>query len=50
VPGITFLDIGRQFLGPDGSIPRELMGDFLHPTEKGYAIWAAALKIAMADK
>jgi hypothetical protein len=28
----------------------ELMGDFLHPTEKGYAIRAAALKIAMAEK
>jgi len=47
VPGITFLDIGPQFLGPDGSISHDLMGDFLHPTEKGYAIWAAALKRAM---
>ena len=43
-PGITFLDIGEQFLQPGGELPRSMMGDFCHPTEEGYAIWAAALK------
>ena len=42
--GIAFLDITRKYLQPDGSLPRELMGDFLHPTAKGYEIWAAALE------
>jgi lysophospholipase L1-like esterase len=42
--GIRFLDIGGQFLNPDGSIPPALMDDFCHPTEQGYAIWAKALK------
>ncbi len=42
--GVVFLDIGQQFLKPDGELPRELFGDFCHPTEQGYAIWAAALQ------
>jgi lysophospholipase L1-like esterase len=43
VKGIRFLDIGHQLTEPDGTISRETMKDFLHPTEKGYAIWAKAL-------
>lgn len=44
-PGrVTFLDIGAKFLQPDGTITREVMGDFLHPTAKGYEIWAEALE------
>ncbi len=43
-PGITFLDIGPKMLSPDGTISREIMSDFCHPTEKGYQIWADALK------
>jgi len=44
-PGrVTFLDIGAKFLQPDGTIAREVMGDFLHPTAKGYEIWAEALE------
>jgi len=47
-PGrVTFLDIGAKFLQPDGSITREVMGDFLHPTAKGYEIWAEALEPAL---
>lgn len=42
--GITFLDIGAKFLEPDGTISRETMGDFLHPTAKGYEIWAHELE------
>jgi STE24 endopeptidase len=43
-PGIAFLDIGDKFLTPGGEIPQDLMRDYCHPTEKGYSIWAAALK------
>ncbi len=42
--GVTFLDIGAKFLQPDGTITREIMGDFLHPTAKGYELWAEALE------
>jgi len=48
-PGIQFLDIGQQFLLPNGELPRRLMSDFCHPTEEGYAIWAAALKPLLQD-
>jgi lysophospholipase L1-like esterase len=41
--GITYLDIGHVFLGPDGTIAKDVMGDFLHPTAKGYTLWADAM-------
>ena len=41
---LTYLDITQDFLNPDGTMSREVMGDFLHPAEKGYAVWAKALK------
>lgn len=48
-PGrVTFLDIGAKFLQPDGSITREVMGDFLHPTAKGYEIWAEMIEPVLA--
>jgi lysophospholipase L1-like esterase len=42
--GLIFLDIGNQLLASDGSIPTAIMSDYCHPTERGYAIWAEALK------
>lgn len=47
VPNTTFLDIGAQMLQPDGTISRSIMGDFTHPTEAGYSIWAKGLLAAM---
>jgi lysophospholipase L1-like esterase len=41
---VRYLDIGPKFLAPDGTLPKEVMSDFLHPGEKGYAIWAAAIE------
>ena len=41
--GITFLDLGEKLTQPDGMISREMMGDFLHPAERGYEIWGEAL-------
>ncbi len=40
---ITYLDIGKKFLAPDGSIPPALMPDATHPSDAGYQIWADAL-------
>ena len=33
-------DYGAIFLQADGNIAKELMSDFLHPTPKGYQVWA----------
>ncbi len=33
------LDEGDKFLNPDGTMSRDVMGDLLHPTAKGYQIW-----------
>ncbi len=41
---VTYLDIGQAFLGADGSISTEVMSDFLHPTSRGYALWASAME------
>lgn len=42
-PGDMVLDLSAEFIQSDGSIPRELMSDLLHPTEKGYGIIGAAV-------
>jgi lysophospholipase L1-like esterase len=41
--GVTYLDLARTFLEADGSISNDVMYDLLHPTAKGYAMWAAAM-------
>lgn len=41
---ITFVDIGPKMLSPDGTLSREIAGDFCHPTEKGYQIWADEIR------
>lgn len=41
--GITYLDIGSRFVSADGAISKDIMSDFLHPTARGYEIWAAAM-------
>lgn len=45
---VTYLDIGQRFLYPDGTLPKEIMPDLLHPNEVGYAIWADAIKAPLA--
>lgn len=40
---VKYMDIGDKFLQPDGSISVEVMADGLHPTAKGYEIWATAM-------
>lgn len=46
---VFYMDIGEKFLAPDGTIPPDIMADRLHPTEKGYAIWAEAVKGRLAE-
>lgn len=42
---ISYLDIGPKFLAPDGTLlPGVMLHDNLHPTNKGYAIWAKAMQ------
>lgn len=41
---IELIDIGPLMLNSDGTFPKENAGDFCHPTEKGYQIWADAIK------
>ena len=40
---ILWCDFGREFLKPDGTLPREMAADFLHPGPAGYEIWAKAV-------
>jgi lysophospholipase L1-like esterase len=40
---IKYLDIGDKFLEADGTLPKSIMPDALHPNGKGYEIWAAAI-------
>ncbi len=40
---VHYLDIGAGFLDADGNIPQDVMSDALHPSGKGYEIWAKAV-------
>jgi lysophospholipase L1-like esterase len=46
---IHYLDIGPKFLEADGTLSREIMPDLLHPSEKGYRIWADSIKEPLAQ-
>lgn len=41
---VHYLDIGEKFLDAEGNIPADIMPDLLHPNEKGYEIWADAIR------
>jgi lysophospholipase L1-like esterase len=41
---VHYLDIGAKFLDAAGNIPADIMPDLLHPYEKGYGIWADAIR------
>ena len=40
---VSYLDINAKFLTADGTLPKDVMPDLLHPNDKGYQIWADAI-------
>lgn len=46
---VFYLDIGKVFLDADGVIARDIMADLLHPTAKGYRLWADAMNAPLAQ-
>lgn len=46
---IFYLDIGPKFLGPEASISKDIMPDFLHLSQRGYQIWADAIAPTLAE-
>lgn len=44
---VFWLDFNQKFLQADGTLSKEIMGDLLHPTPKGYQIWFEAIKPTM---
>ncbi len=41
---VVWCDFNAEFLRPDGTISKDLMSDFVHPTQAGYEIWVKHLK------
>ncbi|HMB06619.1 MAG TPA: GDSL-type esterase/lipase family protein, partial [Isosphaeraceae bacterium] len=46
---IRYLDIGSDFLRPDGTLPDGLFYDSLHPSTAGYQVWADAILSPLAE-
>ena len=46
---VKYLDIGDKFLEPDGTLPKDIMPDYLHPNAKGYQIWADATRPTLEE-
>jgi lysophospholipase L1-like esterase len=45
---VFYLDIGPKFLDPDGTLPKKIMPDLLHPNAEGYEIWAKSIEPTVA--
>ncbi|HPR83543.1 MAG TPA: platelet-activating factor acetylhydrolase IB subunit [Pontiellaceae bacterium] len=45
---VFYLDVNKAFLSEQGVLTREIMPDLLHPKEKGYQLWAAAMEPTIA--
>ncbi len=46
---VFYRDIGAKFLDANGVLQPDIMADKLHPNEKGYVIWAEAVKPTLAE-
>ena len=46
---VKYLDLNPKFLEADGTLPRSIMPDLLHPNKKGYQIWADAMEPTLAE-
>lgn len=40
---VIWCDFNKRLVDKDGVLPREMMSDYLHPNESGYAIWREML-------
>src|SRR2546430_14665455 len=45
---VIWVDFGYKFLNNDGTIPHDLMPDYLHLSPKGYEIWAESMEDKLA--
>jgi lysophospholipase L1-like esterase len=45
---VLWVDFGHKYLNSDGTIPRDLMPDYLHLSPKAYAIWAESIAEPLA--
>jgi lysophospholipase L1-like esterase len=45
---VVWADFSHKFLNDDGTMPRELMPDYLHLSKKGYQIWAESIEAQVA--
>lgn len=41
---ITLVDIGKEMLSAGGMLSEDIAADYCHPTDKGYQIWADAIR------
>jgi lysophospholipase L1-like esterase len=46
---VRYLDISEKFKDADGEIPVDIMPDGLHPSSKGYQIWADAMQPLLSE-
>lgn len=46
---VFFLDISEKFLDKEGNLPKEIMPDWLHLSEKGYKVWADSIKDKLTE-
>lgn len=49
VENVQLYSINDLFLEEDGTLTKEIMPDFLHPSKEGYEIWARAIEPMIAD-
>ncbi|MDR2706348.1 MAG: GDSL-type esterase/lipase family protein [Planctomycetaceae bacterium] len=47
---VEIIDINDAFLAEDGTLPKEIMPDFLHPNTKGYELWGEKLAPVLKTK
>ena len=47
---ITFVNIAPKMLNPDGTFLTGMMLDYTHPTDKGYGVWANAIRPYVDNK
>lgn len=46
---VHYMDIGDKFTNDNGTISTEIMYDLVHPTPRGYEIWADAIEAKVAE-